>query len=93
VSGSDQKGKLAEGFTLPKPPPRTPVEVPEAEAFTRKEKKQPRQSRKRRVTAGERVSGYVPPELAESVRERCFREKRSLSDALTEALGAWVKRR
>lgn len=48
-------------------------------------------SRLRRPERGERISVYVPPELAEALRVRCARERRSVSDAVTEALATWLK--
>jgi len=43
-----------------------------------------------RKPAGERLTVYVPPELAEALRVRCAKERRSLSDAATEALRQWA---
>jgi hypothetical protein len=43
--------------------------------------------------AGERITVYVPAELAEVLRVACARERRSLSDAVTEALGMWTSGR
>jgi hypothetical protein len=47
-------------------------------------------SKLRRDARGERVSFYLPPTLAEAVRMRCAKERRSMSDALTEAVNAWL---
>jgi hypothetical protein len=88
---NDKGKKLAEGFSLPKPPPRTPVEGPSAVKFTRSERKPSRASRLRREVGGERVAIYLPPELAEELRVRCARERRSISDAVTEAVTGWIK--
>jgi hypothetical protein len=35
---------------------------------------------------GARVVAYVPPELAQALRVRCVEDRRSLSDAVTEAI-------
>ncbi len=48
-------------------------------------------TRGKRKKAGERLTIYVPPELAEAVRVRCAQERRSLSDAGTEALSLWIR--
>jgi hypothetical protein len=49
-----------------------------------------RGSRLKRDSLGERVTVYLPPKLAEAVRRRCVRERRSVSDALTEATEMWM---
>lgn len=56
----------------------------------RKAKEEPIASAKRRAEKGERVAVYLPPELAHRLRIRCVREKRSLSDAFTEAAKAFL---
>jgi hypothetical protein len=33
---------------------------------------------------------YLPPKLVAAIRKRCVTERRSLSDALTEAAEAWM---
>jgi hypothetical protein len=43
-------------------------------------------SKLRRETRGERVAGYLPAELEHELRMFCARERRSVSDALTEAV-------
>ncbi len=48
-------------------------------------------SRLRRPTLGERVTVYLPPDMAQRLRVRCAAERRSLSDAVTEALCRWLK--
>lgn len=50
-------------------------------------------ARLRRVEKGERVTLYLPPELAKRVRLLCVEERRSMSDATTEALTEWTGRR
>lgn len=47
-------------------------------------------SRLRRDEAGERVVAYVPPDLATDLRVACARSRRSMSDAVTEALTMWL---
>ena len=34
---------------------------------------------------------YLPPKLAENLRIFCAKKRRSLSDAVTEAIGKWLK--
>jgi len=41
---------------------------------------------------GERVSVYLPPELVVRLRVFCARERRSISDAVTEAVSAYLPR-
>ncbi len=85
---------LAGGFALPSPPKRTTVAEPKAERFTRAEERPARpaaSSRLRRSELGERVAVYLPPELAAELRVRCARERRSLSDAVTAAVEAWLR--
>lgn len=47
-------------------------------------------SRLRRDEGGERITAYLPPEVAENLRIRCAKERRSVSDAVTDALRAWL---
>jgi hypothetical protein len=88
---ADKGKKLASGFALPKAPPRTPVKDQAAAKFVRSERKPGRASRLRREIAGERLAIYLPPNVAEELRVRCARERRSISDAVTEAVSAWLK--
>jgi hypothetical protein len=86
--------RAAPEFLLPKAPPRTTLPEPKARKFERERSPAPAKeirSTLRRTESGERVSGYVPPELAEALRVRCALERRSFSDALTDALSAWLK--
>lgn len=48
-------------------------------------------SRRRRPEGGEKVSLYLPHELAEEFRMRCVKQRRSMSDAVSEAIAAWLK--
>jgi hypothetical protein len=68
------------------------VEPPATDRTANGQGAQERRSARRRTESGERVSGYVPPTMAEALRVRCANERQSLSEALTEALSAWVKR-
>ncbi len=90
--------KLAKGFALPSPPPRTPIGEDAAQRFEAPAaavlpmpKRAPKPSRLRRDELGERLSIYVPPVIAEELRVLCARQRRSVSDATTEALAAWLK--
>ena len=47
-------------------------------------------SRRRRAARGERMAVYLPPTLVEELRVRCARERRSMSDAVSEAVGLWA---
>lgn len=47
-------------------------------------------SRMRRESSGERVAVYLPPELALKLRMRCVQARRSVSDAVTEAVAQWL---
>jgi hypothetical protein len=47
-------------------------------------------SRLRREASGERVVAYVPTDLATDLRVACARSRRSMSDAVTEALAMWL---
>lgn len=89
-----KKEDVAKGFAArPKTPKRSVVPETEARKFERTlspAAEPPSGSKLRRQERGERLSAYVPPELAESLRVRCAREHRSVSDAVTEALSAWI---
>jgi hypothetical protein len=88
---ADKGKKLAGGFTLPKAPARTPVKDQAATRFVKAERKPSRASRLRREISGERLAIYLPPDVAEELRVRCARERRSISDAVTEAVSTWLK--
>lgn len=49
-------------------------------------------SKLRRDQRGERVAGYLPAELERELRLFCARERRSVSDALTEAVKLLLER-
>jgi hypothetical protein len=88
---TDKGKKLAHGFDLPKPPVRTTVKDQSAARFVKAEKRGARAARRRREIPGERLAIYLPPSVAEELRVRCARERRSVSDAVTEAVTAWLK--
>jgi len=69
------KSALAKGFSRPAKRD-TPPAKPE--------------SKLRRAELGERVAVYVPEELAKALRMKCAAERRSVSDAATEALRVWL---
>lgn len=74
-------------YALPKVTARKKVPERAAKAF-----EEGNTPRLRRVQKGERVTLYLPPELAKRVRLLCVEERRSMSDATTEALTAWTAR-
>lgn len=75
------------GFRIPSPPKRSRIDEPKAEAFVGS---QP--SLRRDGQPAERLTVYMPPPLIEALRVRCARERRSLSDAVTEAVSEWINR-
>lgn len=92
MAKAKKKGEaLAKGFELPKKPKRTDVPEEAAEEFEKAEPKTD-SSKLRRPARGERISPYLPPEVAEELRVKCVRERRSLSDAVTEAVRDWLKK-
>lgn len=88
---ADKGKKLAEGFTLPKAPARTPVKDQAVRKFVKAERKPSRASQLRRDIGGERLAIYLPHDIAEELRVRCARERRSISNAVTEAVAGWLK--
>ena len=89
---ADKGKRLAPGFELPKPPERTAVKDELATKFVRAERTgAPNESRLRRESGGERLAVYLPPDVAEELRVRCARERRSFSDAVTEAVTKWLR--
>ncbi len=86
---SKSKADVASGFKLPDAPKRTAVAIDAADRFVSGGKSKPSTRGKRR-DAGERLTIYVPPDIAEAVRVRCAKERRSLSEVGTEALAAWI---
>ncbi len=83
-------------LTLPKAAPVADVGENEARRFERSETPRSSEvakggSRLKRETLGERVTVYLPPKLVAAIRRRCLSERRSLSDALTEAAEQWME--
>lgn len=100
-----KKGGFASGFdrsALPPPKVRTEVAPEAIEAFVADEKpvspastNRPRgatPSKKRGATRGARINCYVPTDIARAMDEVAFRESRSLTDAVSEALTFWLKK-
>lgn len=89
MSSSKAKKKTArakanvEGFDLPTPKARTKPAPRKVEAFVGK-------GQLRRDEPGERVTLYLPPQLITFVRMRCVQDRRSMSDAGTEAFQLWL---
>jgi hypothetical protein len=82
------KKPSADGFKLPK---RTIVTEADATKFTGEQQpKEAKDSKLRRAELGERLTVYLPPALAKDLRVRCASERRSVSDAVTEAVGSWL---
>lgn len=71
----------AEGIASKAPGAASPTPAPTRPA---------KRSRLRREHGGERITAYLPPDLAEELRVCCARERRSVSDAVTDALRAWL---
>jgi hypothetical protein len=94
---ANKSDELAKGFSLPKVQQRT--EVPDELALrfvhggrsTVGSRQGKKSSRLRREESGERVAVYLPPEAATALRVRCAQERRSVSDAVTEAVAKWLK--
>jgi hypothetical protein len=82
-----RRSGLAKGFELPTRPPRASLPEEAATAFTA-----PKPSL-RREHPGERQTVYFPPELLEELRVLCVRSRprRSVSDAVTEAVRLWLQ--
>jgi hypothetical protein len=49
--------------------------------------------RMRRAEKGERISVIMPGDVATMVRVRCAKERRSVSDAMTELARTWLRSR
>ncbi len=103
-----KKGGFASGFdraALPPPRVRTEVAPDAIEAFVADERapqppspppsgtsRRVAPSKKRGATRGTRINCYVPSDIARAMDEVAFRESRSLTDAVTEALSFWLKK-
>lgn len=48
-------------------------------------------SKRRREEAGERLTVYLPPDLAMELRVLCARKRYSVSHAMTEAIQRWMR--
>lgn len=91
---AEKSKALAKGFKLPKaPPPREPLKEEDARRFESSTgpSRGARSSPRRRAEGGERLTAYVPLDLKIALDVRCAQERRSVSDAVTEALEAWMK--
>lgn len=55
--------------------------------------KAPRSSPLRRSAGGERLVVYLPPDLALEFRVKCAEQRRSHSDAMTEAVDDFLSKR
>lgn len=88
-----RKADLEDAFALPAAKPRTPVEEGKAAGFVVPKPKGKGASKLRREGPGTRVNAYIPTELEAGLRRVAFEERRSLSDALTEAIAQWLKRK
>lgn len=88
-----KRDDLADAFALPPPKKRPAIPESQVRAFVEPKRGPARPSSARTRRDGgdfERFNAYVPVELMTRVRERAFRERRSVSDVLTEALERWV---
>ncbi len=91
--GARKGSALAKGFDLPTPPKRTDIPEGTARKFekaTEIKSKEGSSSMLRRDSCGERVSVYLPPEMVTQLRMRCAVERRSISNAVTEAVRVWL---
>lgn len=80
------KPDLASGFALPKhTKPRQAPDDRAAERFVTA-------GSRRRKEGGERIAVYLPSDVAEALRIQAVRGRRSVSDAVTEAVVAWLQR-
>lgn len=93
-----KKDALAKGFAvvtkLPGKPQRTAVSETAAQAFEaagQREPTKPKASSLRRGVGGARVAVYLPAELEQGLRVRCATDRRSISDAVTEAVAKWLE--
>lgn len=85
------------GFKLPPKPAATPaVDDARADAFIGAADAPPsatstrKATKLRAATRGERLTIYLPPDVARALRLRCADENRSASDAVATALRAWL---
>lgn len=82
-------------FEVPKPVPMTQVQEQDATAFETPKPTESKpvktHSRLRADKRGERLCCYLPPKLHEKLRVKCARDRRSLSDAVTDAVTLWLQ--
>lgn len=89
-----KKNDWGDGLELPAERKRTAVPEAKAAEFTAPPSAPAKKaSRLRRDTPGERVNAYLPPEIVLAMREVAFKERRSVSDVLTEAAQLWYQKR
>jgi len=67
--------------------------LPEESRPTRRASSRRPSSRMRREESGERVAIYLPPDVATELRVLCARERRSVSDAVTDAVTSLLRRK
>jgi hypothetical protein len=80
-------------FAAPKAPPKpspSPAQEAKRRAFVQDEA---HESRLRRPQAGERLGIYLPTALAQELRHAAVEDRRSVSDAITAAVEAWLEAR
>lgn len=107
TKGRARAGADIGGFDLPKPHKRTEPDpgavdrfvaaassaaAPSSAAPTRSSAAPKSAGRLRRSEAGERVTLYMPSDLVTEVRKLCAEQRRSLSDAGTDAFRVWLAR-
>lgn len=87
-----KRDALASGFKVPAAPKRTAVDDATAKRFVEAKPAAAGGSKLRRDERGERLSVYLPPELASALRVYCARDRRSVSDAVSEAVAQLLER-
>lgn len=86
-----KQSEVAAGMRLPRTPKRTEVSDDVAARFVGDPVDAPKQpSQRKRPDRGERLTVYIPPGLASDLRVLCAQQRRSLSDAVTEAVNKWI---
>lgn len=83
------KKSLAGALTAPRT--RKPIAEKAARSFEEGGNGEPSRLRREKA-AGERLTVHVPSDLARELRVMCAGERRSISDATTEALRDWMNR-
>lgn len=104
AKGRARVGADVDGFDLPKPHKRTEPDPGAVDRFvaaaaassvvsvssTGSSVAPKSTGRLRRAEAGERVTLYLPSDLVTEVRKLCAEQRRSLSDAGTDAFRSWL---